>query len=212
MSESIWVIGAGDHAKVLVEALRAAGTPATGLVDTATERHGERVLGVEIRGDDRVLEALPASQIRLVNGVGSIRSTGLRAQVFERFRDRGYTFARVVHPSAVIAPDVELAEGAQVMAGAVLQPGCRIGRNAVVNTRAAVDHDCQVGDHVHLAPGVTLSGCVEIGEGTHVGTGASVIQGVRIGKQCLVGAGAVVVCDVPDGATVLGVPAKEVQR
>lgn len=35
------------------------------------------------------------------------------------------------------------------------------------------------------------------------------MQGIKIGRNSLIAAGAVVIRDVPDGATVVGVPAKE---
>ena len=50
-----------------------------------------------------------------------------------------------------------------------------------------------------------------IGSGTLVGSGATIIQGVKIGNNAIVAAGAVVIRDVPDGATVMGVPAKVVK-
>jgi len=53
-----------------------------------------------------------------------------------------------------------------------------------------------------------LAGNVEIGEGTLIGMGAAILPHVKIGKWCKIGAGAVVVKDVPDGRTVIGVPAK----
>lgn len=212
MSEPVLVIGAGGHAKVLVEALLAEGALMAGVVDADATLLGHSVLGVPVIGDDRVIEDFPCDAVRLVNGIGSIGVPVLRRTIFERFSGRGYRFAVVVHPSAVIASDVELPDGVQVMAGAVLQPGCRIGSNVIINTRASVDHDCTVGDHTHIAPGVTLSGGVTIGAGCHVGTGATVIQGVRIGDGSVIGAGAVVTKDVAAGMTVVGVPAKVVVR
>jgi UDP-perosamine 4-acetyltransferase len=144
-----------------------------------------------------------------VNGLGSVESTAKRAALFQRFKGKGYRFATVVHPSAVVAGDVVLEEGVQVMAGAVIQPGTRVGENTIVNTGAIVDHDCALASHVHVAPGAVLSGGVSIGEGTHVGTGAKIIQGVRVGSHSLVAAGAVVVDPVGERARVFGVPARE---
>jgi sugar O-acyltransferase (sialic acid O-acetyltransferase NeuD family) len=136
--------------------------------------------------------------------------TGEQLQaVFEKFKGKGFTFATIVHPSAVVASDVALGEGAQIMAGAIIQPGSRIGMNTIVNTKASVDHDCLIGDHVHLSPGVTLSGDVRIYNGVHIGTGATVIQGITIGANSLVGAGSVVIADVPSEIRVLGAPARK---
>lgn len=209
MSLPLIVLGAGGHAKVLVDALIGAGRPVHGLTDADPAKAGTVVLGVPVLGEDKKVLAFAPETVRLVNGIGSVRVPVLRRQLFDSFKKSGYFFERVVHTSAIIAPDVVLAEGAQIMAGVVLQTGCRIGENAIINTRAAVDHDCVIGSHVHLSPGVTLCGNVEVGEGSHIGAGATVIQGVRIGCNCMVAAGAVVIRDIPDGMTVAGLPAKE---
>lgn len=205
------VLGAGGHAKVLIDMLRLSDIVILGVTDAQSSKHGSTFSGLRvIGGDDMVLQHKP-DHIRLVNGVGSTSLPQARRALFERFKQRGYSFHSVIHPSAVIAVDTELAEGVNIMAGAIIQPGSRIGANAIVNTAASVDHDCVIGAHVHLAPGVILSGGVCIGEGTHVGTGACVIQGVAIGENCVIGAGALVLENVPDSVTVMGAPAKRVR-
>lgn len=212
MNLPVIILGAGGHAKVLIDALLASSAVIAGIVDSDLTLTGNTVLGVPVLGGDDVVGAFLPAEIRLVNGLGSVGLPVKRRQLFERFKDRGYTFATVLHPSAVVASDVLLGEGAQVMAGAVIQPGCRIGINSIVNTRASVDHDGMIGDHVHIAPGVTLSGGVKIGAGSHLGTGTVVIQGIAIGEMSLVGAGSLVLKDVAPGVTVFGVPAKMVKR
>lgn len=209
MEHPVIILGAGGHAKVLVDTLERLAVDIVALVDIAPGGPGA-VLGVPVVcGEEAVLKYKP-EEILLVNGLGSTGSTGKRAAVFQRFRDRGYRFAAVVHPAAFIAGEVTIGEGAQIMAGAVIQPGCTLGADAIVNTGATVDHDCLIGAHVHIAPGATLSGGIVAGDGVHLGAGATVIQGVRLGANSIVGAGAVVLKDVAAGATVVGVPAKEV--
>lgn len=82
----------------------------------------------------------------------------------------------------------------------------------IVNHGAVVDHDCVVGEFAHVAPNATLGGGVSVGRLSMVGAGATVLPGTRIGRGCIIGAGAVVRRDVPDGATVVGVPAKAIDR
>lgn len=212
MNVPVLILGGGGHAKVLVEALLAGGAVIAGIVDPDPELQTKTVLGVPVIGDDETVGEYPGDAIRLVNGIGSVGLPKARKAIFERFLALGFNFASVTHPSAVVASDALLEEGAQIMAGAVIQPGCRIGRNAIVNTRVCVDHDCVIGEHVHLAPGVTLSGAVTVGAGCHLGTGATVIQGINIGAGSVVGAGAVVTKDVSAGVTVVGVPARVVVR
>ena len=59
------------------------------------------------------------------------------------------------------------------------------------------------------APGVALAGDVTIGTGALVGIGAAVTPGRRVGAWSTVGAGATVVADVADGTVVVGTPARE---
>lgn len=205
------VLGAGGHAKVLIDMLRLSGVEILGITDVEAGKHGSIFAGLGVMGGDDMVLAHKPDHVRLVNGVGSTSLPQARRTLFERFKQHDYVFQSIVHPAAVVAGDVELGEGVNVMAGAVIQPGSRIGANAIVNTAASVDHDCVIGAHVHLAPGVTLSGGVRIGAATHVGTGACVIQGVAIGENCVIGAGAVVLTDIPAGTRAVGVPARRTE-
>jgi acetyltransferase-like isoleucine patch superfamily enzyme len=74
---------------------------------------------------------------------------------------------------------------------------------------AQIHHDCRIGSFSTIAPGACLLGAVTVGEQVFVGANATVLPHRRIGSRAVVGAGAVVTKDVPDGATVTGVPARD---
>lgn len=202
LTQDLVLIGAGGHGRVLMAAIDLLGGWIVGVSDTKLPTGVSAPGGQPSLRDDEIPERCPPDKVLLVNGVGSTGTPQARHEVFARWRARGYRFAVVVHPAAIVAASAALGEGVQVMAGAVVQNDARIGANSLVNTSAGVDHDCVLGETVHLAPGVTLSGGVTIGDRTHVGTGASVIQGVRIGSDVVIGAGAVVVGDVADGSRI----------
>lgn len=208
MNKPVIIIGAGGHAKVLADCLRLQRIPVLGALDKSfsTEREPS---SLPILGDDSAIDAYPCDSVELVNGLGSVGDTSLRKKIFDRFKQHGYAFRPVIHPSAIIARDCVLEEGVQVMAGAVINTGAKIAANSIINTGAIIDHECDIGRHVHIAPGVTLSGGVRVADGVHIGTGATVIQGIHIGAGALVGAGAVVIKNVDTGAKVVGVPAKD---
>ena len=203
------ILGAGGHAKVLIDALGLLSVPVIGVTDVKKVKGS--FCGVRIIGNDEAVFKYKAHEILLVNGLGSIADTTRRGELFCRFKGSGYSFATIVHPSAVVAGGVEIGEGVQIMAGAVVQTSSSIGDNTIVNTKASIDHDCAVGQHVHLAPGVILSGGVKVGDGAHVGTGAIIIQDLSVGANAVIGAGAVVVRSVIKQTRVFGVPAKEVE-
>ena len=196
------IIGAGGHARVLVEALGSRRSEIIGFVTSVPESASGVMTGIPRLGDDRDLLARGSGGLSLINGIGSIGDPQRHRTVFEDFAKAGFAFATIVHPTAIIASDVVLGTGAQIMAGCVLQPGVRVGSNAIVNTGAIIDHDSVIGDHAHIAPGATLSGHVDVGSSSHVGTGAAIIQGIRIGAGALIAAGAVVAADVASGSSV----------
>lgn len=207
----IILLGAGGHARVLLDTLLKANKNVIGILD-AQAAVDKKIFNVPVLGTDDYLENFPPNSVQLVNGIGSIGDTNLRAEIYTRFIQRGYEFTNIIHPTAVLGREVTLGKGVQVMAGAVIQTGCSVGDNVIINTQASIDHDCLIGSHTHIAPGAVLSGEVKIGDGSHIGTGAVIIQGVHIGANALVGAGAVVLQDVLDGMKVVGVPAKEIRH
>ena len=191
------VLGAGGHAKVVAEVLRCLDRPVDGFVSPDYEK-GSDFFHSSIIGDDGDVLQWQSEQISLYNGIGSLPSNTLRWRVANKMRKHGYTFNRIVHPSAIVAKDVSLEEGVQVMAGVVIQPETTIGQDSIINTSASIDHDCVIGKKCHIAPSVACSGGVEIGDGTHIGTGAVITQGVKIGIGCVVAAGSVVYRDLED--------------
>jgi len=208
------VLCAGGHARVVIDILTRGGRAVMGLTDANPALHGTRLGGVSIIGDDgAVLERDPRSVI-LVNALGNgtmkVGDSGLgpRRALFTRFKDKGFSFAQVISPNAMIAGEVVLGEGCHVLTGAIIHPGSEIGDNTIINTGAQIDHDNRIGPHCHIAPGAVLCGAVSVGAGSHIGAGAVIVQGVTVGENAIVGAGAVVVSDVQAGATVLGHPAR----
>jgi sugar O-acyltransferase (sialic acid O-acetyltransferase NeuD family) len=198
IKKPIIILGAGGYAKVLIETLRLLEREIIGITDPAILNSSEYV-GVNVLGDDSKVFNYVPSQVELVNAIGAMPGNNLRRMVSESMEQKGYRFTEVIHPSAVIASDVDICSGAQIMAGVVIQPGVSIGRSCIVNTGVNLDHDCVIHDDCHLAPGVTLSGNVVIGERSHIGTGSLIIQGITIGNDCIIAAGSIIHKDIPPG-------------
>jgi UDP-perosamine 4-acetyltransferase len=205
----IVVVGAGGHALVALDVLVSAGLPVAGCVsDDGVAQADIAALGVEMLGTtDVLLQRLRGGAVELFVAIGDNHA---RRDITLRLESAGARLAAAVSPAAVISPHAVVAPGALVMPGAVINALATIGPGAIVNTGASVDHECEVGPFVHIAPGVAMAGNVVVGEGALLGIGAAVTPGRRIGAWSTVGAGATVVCDVPDGAVVVGTPARPI--
>lgn len=205
MGSGIIVIGAGGHAKVVVATLLAAGDEVEIVLDDDDEKWGHNLMGQKITGPiDRAVDMSG----QCIPAIGDNR---IRKDLVRRLKGH-VTWAKCIHPTAVVHSSVEIGEGTVVLAGVVVQPDTRVGRYAILNTSSSIDHDGRIADFVHVAPGVHAAGDVELGEGVLMGVGSVAVPGVRIGAWCIIGAGAVVTQDLAPGLTAVGVPARPAHR
>jgi UDP-perosamine 4-acetyltransferase len=179
----IVLIGAGGHAKAVVEALLAQGHRITGYCD----RQESPWLAASRLDDDSAVIALDAS-IGVALGVGGIDPAGLerRIQLLARLRRPLRPAPPVIHPAATISASATVEDGATILAGAVVQPGARICMGAIINTGAIVEHDSAIGQGTHISPrAVVLADCV-VGAHCMVGAGAVILPGSRLDDDILV--------------------------
>jgi UDP-perosamine 4-acetyltransferase len=202
-------VGAGGHAKVVLDILAAhGGWDVVGLLDADPALTGTRLSGVPVLGGDELLQPqYHGGVLHAFIGLGGASDTRPKRRLYERVTSVGYDVVSAIHPSAVVSPFARLGAGATIGPLAVVGPDATLGENVIVNTGAIVEHDCRVGDHVHVAIGARLASGVIVEDDVHVGAGATILQGLHVGVGSVIGAGAVVVGDVGPGVVVAGVPA-----
>lgn len=203
------VIGAGGHAKVVIDVLRAWRSDAeiAGLVDR--DLAARPVNGVPVIGNDASLPELRSQGIR--QAVVALGDNALRFKIGAQLRELGFQLLSPVSPAACLSSTARIGAGVVVMPGAVINADAEVSDLAIVNSGAVVEHDCRVGAAAHLAPRTAAAGGVAIGQRTLIGVGASIIPGISIGDDVVVGGGACVVSDLPSGVLALGVPARIIQ-
>ncbi|MEW6719234.1 MAG: acetyltransferase [Thermodesulfobacteriota bacterium] len=206
MPESYILLGAGGHAKVVIDALLASGCAVEGCYDENPALFGtEPVPGVPVLGGSASMAPGWWKGRKVILAIGENRIRRRLASLW----DVEYGIAAA--PSAVIGRGVAVGPGAMILPSAAVNIDTVIGSHAILNTSCSVDHDCRIGDFAHVAPGSVLGGSVTVGEGAFLGIGTKVIPGIRIGRWAVVGAGAVVTKDLPDNCTAVGVPARIVR-
>jgi len=198
------VIGAGGHAKVVVELARSCGFDVVGCLDA--DDTPRLLVGAPVIGKDEIASSLLSDGVRFsALGIGNNR---VRERLGGELEALGFTLPALISPDAVMSPSAQVERGVIVMPGAVLNAECRIGPFGIVNTSASVDHDCRLGIAVHVAPGSRLAGSVVVGDRAMIGVGSAVAPGVSIGSDAILGAGATAIHDIPSNTIAVGTPAR----
>lgn len=114
-----------------------------------------------------------------------------------------------------------ISQAARILTGIEIHPGAKIGKRLFIDhgTGVVIGETAEVGDDVLLYQGVTLGGTGNergkrhptIGNRVVIGTGAAVLGNIKLGDDVKIGAGSVVVHSVPEGCTVVGIPARVVR-
>ena len=127
-------------------------------------------------------------------------------------------YARVL-ANVVIGENCSIGGGTEIGRGSVIGEKTRIGANCFLPPNSAV------GSHVFIGPNVTFTDDrfpkihdmanspyhaepPVVGDHANIGAAAVILPGVKIGKGANIAAGAVVTGDVPDGVSVIGIPAR----
>jgi UDP-perosamine 4-acetyltransferase len=203
----IVVVGAGSHARVVIELLRAAGWEPAGVVDPSPSQSA--IFGVPVLGGDDVLPQLRAEGFMAI--CVALGDNTLRQKIGRELRDLGFEQPAAIHPTAFVSPSARIGPGAVVMARAVIGTDAYVADWAIINTNAVVEHDNRIGEAAHIAPGCALAGNVHVGALALVGVGGAVLPGITIGERAIVGAGSAVVRDVAPGMVVAGAPARAIR-
>ena len=106
--------------------------------------------------------------------------------------------------------------------GIEIHPGAKIGKGLVIDhgMGVVIGETAEIGDNVLLYHGVTLGGTGKdkgkrhptLGNNVVIGAGAKVLGPIYIGNNAKIGANSVVLKDVPEGATAVGIPAKNISK
>lgn len=147
----------------------------------------------------------------------AIADSRARARIADVCVKAGVRAFDIVAANSVVMDECDIGEGVIFSPFVTITSNAKIGRFFHANIYSYVAHDCVIGDYVTLAPSVSCNGHVSIGDHAYIGTGAIIKPGklgapLVIGEGATVGMGAVVTKDVAPYSTVVGNPARPIQK
>ena len=139
-----------------------------------------------------------------------------------------HKFAHLFHGAGFDLIARIIAQTIRFFTGIEIHPGAKIGKNLFIDhgMGVVIGETSEIGDNVTIYHAVTLGGSSPsidserqrhekrhptIGNDVVIGSGAQVIGPVNVGNGARIAANAVVVKDVPENATMVGIPAKAVK-
>lgn len=210
---NILIYGASGHSKMIIDIIHKNKTHnIIGFLDSFKPQ-GETIYGYKILGD---LDELP-QLMKLYNTTGIVIGIGdnyTRKLSYDKILEivPKIEFVSVVHPSAILAEDIEVSDGTVIMAGVIINANAKLGKFCILNTKSSLGHDSVMDDFSSLASGATVGGNVTIGECSAICLGTSIINNVDIGNHTVIGSGALVVNSIGDFKQAIGVPVNSIKE
>lgn len=200
------IVGYSGHAYVIIDILLSAGRLVTAYCDQEEKAFNPYHLDYLGKESDVI------NKLKKFDFFACVGHNGIREKIHTMLSQHLGNPINAIHPSAVISSSAKLGDGIMIAANATLNPLVEIGKGVICNTSTSIDHECIIGDFTHIAPGAVLCGNVTIGRSSFIGANSVIRQGITIGSNVIIGAGTVVVKNVPDGATLVGNPARSLVK
>lgn len=189
--KNIVILGAGGHAHVIADIVRAEGNNLVAFLD-------DNLLQSDCAGPIR--DYIKYQECEFIIGIGD-------ADIREELSRLPLKWHTAIHPSAIISSSAFISEGTCIMPLAVVNARSRIGKHCIINTGAIIEHDNVVGEFSHVSVGAKLGGTVSVGSKVWIGIGATLKNNIRICDETFIGAGSVVIKSIFESGTYFGVPA-----
>lgn len=143
-----------------------------------------------------------------INTIFRIDGQNDRISMFEDLKIPDNRLATFIHPTAYIAPNVELGSGCVIMPLVAISSNTKLGRGCIVMVSASIGHDNIINEYCHIAAQACVGSFLNIGKGVHIGLNATIREHLTIGDYATLGMGAVLTKSVSTKEIWAGNPAR----
>lgn len=206
------IVGAGTYGEVYASYIGEDGFfEIVGFLDDDQAKQGIQVRGLPVLGTSQML--YECRRLGVQAAFVPIGNNTKRLQLLEMARGANLVTPPFIHRSANVSVDATIGEAVYILPQAVVMPYAVIEDGCMISMNCSIAHHTVIRQGGFVSTGVNLGANIRVGPRAFLGIGCTVMTGVRqVGEDAVVGAGAVVIKSVPDGATVVGVPARELKQ
>lgn len=213
MPQKLIILGGEGNGGVVASCVedinKRAGEKIYELAGFLNDYHTDSICGYPVLGTTNSAAMWATKGYKLSFGIHPIGHGSLRMELFESLHIPEEALITIVHPSAFISPDAELAPGVFVMANCYIGPQTKIGKSTYIMANSVVGHNDNIGAFCHLSVGSIVSSYVTIGNASDICLSASVLEKVKIDNYCVIGAKALLTKSTTgDSEMYIGIPAR----
>ena len=152
--KSLLIIGAGNFPPEVEELAHLCGYDHFAFVDDNPAARCQPVIGP--------LKFLPTYKKDYPDAIVAFGNNQNRLLQTKALQDAGYHIPTLIHPTAYVSPDAEIAPGCIIRAKVVVSRYVKLGFATILNVGALIDHDVEIGEGSHILMGAVVRNMVKL--------------------------------------------------
>lgn len=164
--EKLLLVGAGGFGRVVLE-------HASQQYNCAFLDDGDAAIvnGAPVIGSTDDIEKLYGEYDQLLVTIGN---NALREKLYIRAKAVGYTFPKIIHPSAYVSPYAHIGAGVIILNNVVIQNNARCGDGCILNPGVELHHDSIIGNYCLIYTNSVVRSLTHVGNRVWIGSTATV--------------------------------------
>lgn len=209
----IYIIGAGGHAKQIIDIVEMYGQKIGGIFDDDIQKK-HTIFYHKYKVIDSIsnIQKYVMSEDKIICGIGDNK---VRERIYNQISNyiSFDIFTNVISPLSRISQSAIIGNGNYIGHFTNISADTIMGNNNIINDSSCITHDVVIGNHNHICPGTILSGRVSIGHGNLIGTKTNINPDISISSYNIIGSSSCIVKNIVDDFNLLvGVPAKTIKK
>ena len=152
--KSLLIVGAGSFPPEVEELARLNGYDTFAFVDDNPDARCQPVIGP--------LMFLPTYRKDYTDAIVAFGNNANRLLQTKVLQDAGYNIPVLIHPTAYVSPDAEIAPGCIIRSHCVVSRFVKLGMACILNVGALIDHDVEIGEGSHILMGAVVRNMVKL--------------------------------------------------